>query len=533
MPLAEYYRRCTGFSGITLSSLGVDVDPSTDYTRFFTTITFFPGVTSVMHTIVIANDSLQEPSETFQIALSNPAGAVLGNVIANMTIVDDDTWTIEGETLEIVEGNSGTTTAFMKLKLVNDLGIANHEHPIHAFVSLVGDTAGSDDYKAAFNEVIFAPGELEAIFPVDVIGDGTAEQHETVLVQLADGLGVKWGPEPLGQVTILNDDPAEASISPSSLLEGDSGEKMMVFTVSLSVPMNVPVSVSFRSIAETALEGADFQPISGELSFAPGETQKTISIPVFGDLIGESDEVFTVQLTNASGVLLGNGASAAGTIINDDPSIYIEDLRILEGENTAPGTHTVHVPIRLSKTRGIQVTVDFQTANGTALAGSDFVARIGSVTFAPGQTLQFIALEVVSDMIVEGDETFSLALSNAAGADIVQGTGVITIEADETIITTKGQRLLEGLGETHHSYDVMLSRPMTSAVTVNYATADGTAQAGSDYQAVSGVLTFLPGETYKTVYVPWFGDDVAEEDETYSLVLFEPIGAGLPGAVDR
>ena len=518
---------------VTFSSLDGGINPGSDYTPFSTMITFAPGVTSVMHSIVITNDNVQEAAETFQVALSNPTGAVMGNATATLTIVDDDTWTIESEPLEIVEGNSGTTTAIVKLRLVNSAGLVNHEHPIRVLVSPeIGGTVDGSDFSFAPTYVTFSPGELEATFSVGILGDGVAEQNETVLVRLSEPIGAKLGVNPVGQLTILNDDPGLVSISPASIVEGDSGEKTMVFTVDLSVPMNVPVSVNFQSIGGTALEGVDFEALAGELIFAPGEKQQIISIAIYGDLRGEDIEVFTVHLTGASGATLKT-ASAIGTIINDEPAVNVEDFEIVEGESGTPGVQKIHVPVRLSHAMEIPVSVEFQTVGGTALVGSDYLARSGSITFAPGQTVQFIELEVISDMIFEGDESFYLVLSDVNGADIGKDAGEITIVADEVVVTTAGATLSEGdSGAKWLSYLVRLSKASDSTVTVNYATVDGTAQAGSDYSAASGVLTFAPGTTLMEVRVQVLGDDLAEANETFDLVLSQPLGASLQGGSD-
>src|SRR5690606_17082425 len=126
----------------------------------------------------------------------------------------------------------------------------------------------------------------------------------------------------------------------------------------------------------------------------------------------------------------------AGTILNDDPTINIEDVQILEGETSAPGTHKVYVPVRLPKVMDTPVSVDFQTVNGTAIAGSDYIPKAGTITFAPGQTIQYIDVEIISDMIFESDEVFYVNLSDANGADIMKGVGEITIKSDEAFITT-------------------------------------------------------------------------------------------------
>src|SRR5262249_18031640 len=144
----------------------------------------------------------------------------------------------------------------------------------------------------------------------------------------------------------------------------------------------------------------------------------------------------------------------------------------------------------LSRQSTQTVTVDFATADGTAMAGSDYVKASGRLTFPPGTLIQTIAITIIGDTKVEPDETFTVNLTNPVNAVIVkgQGTGVI-INDDGTAdsrptLSISDASLPEGdSGTTPATLTVTLSKPAQQTVTVNYATLDGTANAGSDYVA--------------------------------------------------
>ncbi len=189
--------------------------------------------------------------------------------------------------------------------------------------------------------------------------------------------------------------------------------------------------------------------------------------------------------------------------------------------------------VTLSKASTQAVTVHFTTADGTALAGSDYTAASGTLTFAPSETSKTISIAIVGDALPENDETFSVLLSTPTNATIADRTGIGTILNDDGTapppqpsLSVGDARVTEGnSGTTNATFTITLSAPSSTDVTVRYASADGTATAGSDYTATSGTVTFAPGETTKTVTVAVRGDMVVESDETFALNLSGSVGA--------
>ena len=162
------------------------------------------------------------------------------------------------------------------------------------------------------------------------------------------------------------------------------------------------------------------------------------------------------------------------------------------------------------------LTVGFSTADGTATtADNDYTAASGTLSFAgsAGETKSVTVL-VNGDLKVEPNETFLVNLANlaAGGRNVTiadsQGAGSITNDdvAALPTLSISDVSLAEGnTGVVNAQFDVTLSAASTATVTVNFATADGTAVAGGDYQATSGILTFAPGQTLKSVTCPFPG----------------------------
>jgi chitinase len=189
--------------------------------------------------------------------------------------------------------------------------------------------------------------------------------------------------------------------------------------------------------------------------------------------------------------------------------------------------------VSLDASQPARVTVDFATGDGTATAPSDYVPNAGTLTFAAGETTQTVTVPVNGDTAVESDETFTVNLANAAGnATIADATGVGTIANDDQPVIAPPSRIsindvsmAEGnAGQTAFRFTVSLDQPQSAAVTVDFATANGTAAAPSDYVANSGTVTFAPGDTSKTVTVQVNGDTARELNETFNLNLANATG---------
>jgi hypothetical protein len=196
------------------------------------------------------------------------------------------------------------------------------------------------------------------------------------------------------------------------------------FNVTLSNPSSFPVTVNYSTADGTATAGIDYTavPPGSILLFSPGETTRTISVPISEDLIYEGDETFYVDLSNPANAAIADG-QGMGTIVDDDlePALSIDD--VAESEDGGAATFTV----TLSNPSAFPVTVNYSTADGTGTAGIDYTAVSGTLTFNPGDIFKIIPVLIVDDSVYEGDETFYVDLSNPANATIIDGQGMGTI----------------------------------------------------------------------------------------------------------
>jgi len=315
----------------------------------------------------------------------------------------------------------------------------------------------------------------------------------------------------------------------ASVIEGDSGTTPLVVPVSLQPPANGTVTVNFTTSGITATSGVDFTPVSGTLTFPAGSTLQNVVIPVIGDTSAEPNEQIRVTLSNASGATILN-PTGIGTIVDDDGPVTITATggSIFEGNS---GTQALPFSVLLDHPSGTPITINYATTStGTATPGTDFTATSSSLTIPAGQTSGSFTIPVIGDTAVESNETVVVQLSTSGSGIVATPTVTGTIVDDDgpATIAVFGDSIHEGCeGRTPLDFEVDLSHPVSTPVTVQFATANGTATAGQDYEAASGTLTFAPGETHKDITIQILGDQSAEPDETIILNLSNPSGASL------
>lgn len=190
-------------------------------------------------------------------------------------------------------------------------------------------------------------------------------------------------------------------------------------------------------------------------------------------------------------------------------------------------------PVNLSQPSTTTVTVQFQTVDGTAVSGVDYLPASGTLTFLPGEQTQFVEVTAIGDTLAEGDEIFFVQLSNPVGAAIndAQAQGLINDDDGGTsgpTISINDVSTQEGdSGITQYDFVVSLSQNPTGPITVDFSVDNGTALDGFDFTAQTGTLTFMPGTTSQTITVDVFGDQRAEGDEQFFVNLSNPVGATL------
>ncbi len=365
-------------------------------------------------------------------------------------------------------------------------------------VTVSPDSAGAEDF-AAVRPLALTIGagarSVTAAFTFTPVDDVIDEPDESVAVSGR----ITAPPESALTVRpavlrIVDDDETPAiSIADAGAVESAG---RIVFPVTLAGASARTITVSYRTADGTAEAGADYEAGAGEVSFAPGETERSVTIAVIDDALDEADETFLVQLGEAEHATVADG-EATGTITDEDraPLITIEDASEVESAGGIGFVVTLDAP------SGRPISVVCRSADGTATAGDDYVEEVGVLRFEPGETQKTIAMELIDDALDEGDEQFLLNLSEPENvrlaAEVVSAVG--TIEDDDTAVTvawlarfgrTVTQQVLEAVGERTQGESALGSEVSLGGHRVN----EGSLAAGEEQEAETDVLTGRSGD---------------------------------------
>ena len=191
--------------------------------------------------------------------------------------------------------------------------------------------------------------------------------------------------------------------------------------------------MDYDTVNGTASAGSDYTAVANTLTFQPGQTSKTISIDILGDVVDEgSSEAFTIQLSGPSNAAFADD-EATGTITDDDEARLTHNIgpSVPEGNSgTTPAVFTV----TLSTPADFTVTVDYAVSSGFgtdgAQEGSDFQPAAGTLTFLPGETIKTYTVQIIGDTITESNEHYSSLISNANTPITVNGSQAVILNDD-------------------------------------------------------------------------------------------------------
>lgn len=493
-----------------------------DYTSTSGTATITAGASTTTFNVPILADTTDEANETATITLSNPTLATISDASGTLTITDDDaapSLTIADVT---VSEAAGTATMTVSLSAVSGQDISV------TYATSNGTATAGSDYTSTSGTLSITAGNSSGTFTVPITSDSTDENNETITVTISSPTNASIS-DATATLTITDDD-AAPSLSIADAASSDESAVSTSLTVSLSAASAKTITVDYATSDGTATAGSDYTATSGTLTFAAGDTSKTIDVAVLADTTFEGDETVTITISNPSNASISD-ATATFTITEDDdgPSLSVNDVSVTEANTTATFT------VSMTPASASAVTVAYATSNVTATAGTDYTAASGSLTFNAGDTSKTVAITIAADSLDEVNETATLTLSNAVNASISDATGTLTIndDDDEPSLSINDVSVAESAGAA--TLTVTLSAASGKDVTFSYATSNGTATAGSDYTATSGSYTISTGDTTQAIPVT-ITDDSTEESttaETIVMTITSPSNASISDATGQ
>ncbi|RUS95515.1 hypothetical protein DSM107003_32180 [Trichormus variabilis SAG 1403-4b] len=488
-----------------------------DYSNTTGTLTFNPGVTTQVIDIPILNDSINEANETFTLTLTSPTNASLGTKTSTTTTITDtlvasvtttlptnvENLSLEGRTAINGTGNAG-----------NNVLIGNQSNNI-----LFGGS-GADTLKGKAGDDTLT-GEAD----VDIFefgGQALAENPETGFL------------EEIG-ATVGFTGPKNTYIGKDTITDFATGVDKIWLDISTFTsigPAGLDLSLianGFTLVNQATNAGIDSQNAYLVYNQGTGDLLYNVNLSAFGN--------------GGGGIFanLGVGTVLAATdisLIGDNDLSLIPVITVAATDanaaETATGVTANPGVFTLARTGSLTnaLTVNYTTA-GTATNGTDYSNLTGTVTFAAGSATATVIVDPIDDTIVEGAETAILDLATGTGYTLGTATSAAVNIADNdlplvTINLSDNQTIVEGSTSSQNvSYTVTLSDTSTQTITVQYATSDGTAIAGSDYSNTTGTLTFNPGVTSRVINIPIVNNFLNEANETFTLTLTSPTNASL------
>ncbi len=542
-------------------SLTVDVQASglasagQDYDLAQQTVTFPAGASSGQRQTVALSaivDGLIEGTETATLALLAPAGVRVGsqpNVL--LTIRDADTASLAfAQDRSASLGEDGSHLVTVVLTASGVLAV-----PLDAAVTSADGTAtAGSDYTAIASTVTFptgaANGATQAV-AVPLLDDVDLEGDETLTLTLS---GVSppgtLGTRTTHELTITEDDAASLSFvvgSSATVNEAAASQPVTVrLTTTGGTTLPIPVSVNVTSADATATAGQDYTAVSEVVTFPAGATDgatEVVDVPILGDGLLEGDETLTLTLTGpTTHGALGPTSTHTVTITDDETCVLSFETVSSTTGTEARGALPVLVGMRSSGVLAVDVSATVSSGGGTATAGTDYTALSAVITFPAGSSHNeaiLVDLETLSDTTPEGDETVVLTLGAVTGPATLGSPSVhtVTITDDDGVVRFAAQRTVsadEAAGLCPVDLVLLTDGGTLGAdVTVQVDSADGTATAGADYTAVTGLLVTFPAGsgdgTTRTVTVPILADALREGEETLTLTLSNVTGPGAIG----
>ncbi len=525
-------------SGVTVQYATSDgtAHAGVDYAAAAGTLTFGAGETSRTFQVTILPNAVADGNRTIDLALSSPGGGASlgGQKTAVLTIVDDEVALQFSQASYTVAEKAGSATV-----TVTRSGPAAPPVSV-AYAVLPGSAAPGADYGGAASGVLsFAANQVSRTFTIPIVNDTLAEGPETVLLQLGSPSGALLGPRHAAVLTILDDDAGGAFRFGASAYAASECAATATVTVTRSGGSASNGTVRLRTVpGGTAVPGVDYQPLDQVLSFGAGQLTRTVPVTLLtaANVTVDGPRTIRLALEEPGPTGLASLAAPSTTTVtigdNDVGGTVQWGPAAVTASESAPG-----VTLTAVRTGGAadQVGVTWTITGGTAVHGVDYTGPTsGTLTFGAGVPTQPLTIPLLDPPGAQGTRTLQVTLSAPTGGGKLGPAKVATVTLlDDEVGIRFGQAIYAASeGSATATITVVRTGPTAPVVGVSYGTVegeDGTAVPGTDYVPVTGVLTFLAGQTTKTFTVPLRSDLAVDGLRTVKLRLSGPTGGAELG----
>ena len=478
------------------------------------TLTFTTANWNTAQTVTVNGvDDADGTDETLDVTLDADSADTAYNTlnkVVDVTVDDDDAagLVLDKTSMTIDEDGSGTFTVALATQPTATVTV---------------DVTSGDTTEATVSPqtLTFTTANWNTAQTVTVNGvddaDGTDETLDVTLD--ADSADTAYNTlNKVVDVTVDDDDDVGLPILSGITVWGEErleSEVWAIFLVKLHTAMSAEMTLEYATADGTARAGEDYVATSGTLTIRAGVTSASVLVDLVEDAIAEDDETVVLRVNVPSD---GTQQAISGTaLIIDDDNVGVLDI----GDAwRREADEYIRFEVTLSRPTTNNVAVDYETADGTATAGQDYVATRGTLTIPAGELAASIKVALLDDSIDEIHERFTVELRNAKNAYMGDSSGTGTI-ADGDPLPVMVVGVVEAAeSEPEVELTVTLTSISSRLITADYITFDHTAVGdGVDYATTAGSLRFEPGETHKTIRIPIVDDDLNEGDETFTVIL--------------
>lgn len=503
-----------------------------DYGSVSATVDFGFNETTKTVIVPILQDLDRDGDKTFTVLLSSPqGGATLGTPASAPVRIRDDESAIQFQqpVFEAREGTAGLIRVVRAGALVTPATVSFNVSAVTAVPNV--------DFTEVSGTLVFKPSQSVATFSVPTLRNARLDGDRSVRLDLGPPTGgAQLGPNATALLHIIDDEqPGVIRLGKASYSVTEGGVVVVDIVRGPAPGVRGPlggnvsvdvVTANVDAVTGAATAGSDFTPIAATVVFGPNETKKTVTIATSEDDLAEGREVFRVALTNAAGgATLGSPFFAEVAIVDDDRGGVV--VLAQQAYTVREDAGSVTIVVRRTGGSAGNASVEFATVGGAAVDGGeegDYEGIATTLVFGPGETSKMVVIPIFNDDAGEGDQAFSVVLSNPQGGLKLgsPSTARVTIVDDETVIQFSGRFI-------KNQPEVLRTGSLEGNVSVQYVAESGTALLGEDFRLPPGTLVFPPGVRSRTIPIITLGDDIAEGPETFTITLLNPTGPALLG----
>ncbi len=472
---------------LTLSTVNGTAISGTNYSAINSQSFILPtAAVNIQIPVMTLNDLIQSPTKNFSLeVVSTSYGSVAGS--GTVDVLDNNpapslTWSVSNSS---AARSAGTKDIAWSLSAASG-------YTVTASISLGGTGIQGVDYTLPSTTLSIPPGTTSGNFSVSLLTKNIYSGNQTVILNLNSLNHATAGGQTTHTLTITDTIPAISLSGSEKIVEGD----LASYTVSLSKASISDITVNYLAQDGSAQAGVDFNALSGTLTIPAGQTSATLTVQSLDNAtICQANRIFSFVLSSPSGASLSTSTISTAIEDNDFPNLTMSDVSVTEGQSAV-------LTATLSQSCGFDVRFSWNTANGTALAGTSYTAANGTLLIPAGTTSKTISVNTINNSVDQGNLNFAVNLSDPSKVNLVTSSASVTIIDDESApklrFSQSSATVLDSVGQ--YSLQVSLDHPTIQNVTAAISLS-GSAVYGTDYTLSTASVSIATGASHMTLQI--------------------------------